>query len=76
MLTLAPWLRRVEAVLVLPVLAARWSGVLPARSSWSGSSPSPVISSHSQPAIQSCREGRGQSVVNYIGGKLSSQLTM
>ena len=56
MLTLAPWLRRVEAVLVLPVLAARWRGVLPPRSSWSSSSPSFVISSHSQPAIQSCRE--------------------
>ena len=52
-LTLAPRLRRVEAVLVLPVLAARWSGVLPPRSIWSSSSPSLVISSQSQLAMQS-----------------------
>ena len=53
MLTLAPRLRRVEAVLVLPFLAARWRGVLPPRSSWSSSRPSLVISSQSQLAIQS-----------------------
>ena len=77
MLTLAPWFRRVEAVLVLPVLAARWSGVLPLRSSWSSSSPSLVISSHSQPAIQSCREGK-RSILNYIvePHSQSYQLTM
>ena len=71
MLTLAPWLRRVAAVLVLPVLAARWRGVLPPRSIWSSSRPSLVISSHSQPAIQSWK-GResvrllsGNSILNY-----------
>ena len=82
MLTLAPWLRRVEAVLVLPVLAARCSGVLPPRSIWSSSSPSLVISSHSQPAIQSCGEGSvSQTFVSEFNIELSvvkllSQLTI
>ena len=81
MLTLAPWLRRVAAVLVLPVLAARWSGVLPPRSIWSSSRPSLVISSHSQPAIQSCGKGISETSVwefniELYVVNLSSELTI